>query len=184
MLQKESWQGIYVAAFHEKSAPVSQFFQARDQLVSCVTFRGVSDTNSMDCGSAAQEPGGGDDEDDEIGDDMLTPSGNSRKLYEKKEQRGNGRRNGNGVGGGSRLLRQSLGAGSSLGEKIGEDIETAAYKGVCAAVMAILARSLAALHGVNVMKLSDLVDYLWKVHRIYPLYPTLSFKDDYDAQRQ
>jgi len=72
-------------------------------------------------------------------------------IYEKNEQHGNGRRNGNGVGGGSH--RQSLGAGNSLGEKIAEAIETAAYKGV---VQPILARSLAALHGVNIMKHSDI----------------------------
>lgn len=60
-------------------------------------------------------PGGGDDEDDEIGDDLSTHS--ARKLYEKNEQNGNGRRNGNGGGGWMVEVgysRQTLGAGSSL----------------------------------------------------------------------
>eukprot|EP00979_Chaetoceros_neogracilis_P016776 scaffold9379_cov123-Chaetoceros_neogracile.AAC.1 len=97
------------------------------------------------------------DEDDEIGDDLLTPSGDASKLYENLQRNnGNGKRNGNGFGGGSWLLRQSLGTGSKLGEKIGETIENAAYRGVCSAVMSILARSIAALHGLNVMKHSDI----------------------------
>ena len=123
--------------------------------------------------------GGGGDEDDEIGDDLLTPSGDARKLYERNEQNANGRRNGNSVGGGSWLLRQSLGAGSSLGEKIGEAIETAAYKGVCAAIMAILARSLAALHGVNVMKHSDIRLFVESAPDLPPVSKSIFQDDDY-----
>jgi hypothetical protein len=102
----------------------------------------------------------GEDDDEEIGDDLLTPSGDARKLYQdnayhrnnnnNNNNNGASRRNGNNnVGGGSWLLRQSLGTGSKLGEKIGEAIENAAYRGVCSAIMAILARSIAALHGVR-----------------------------------
>jgi hypothetical protein len=62
------------------------------------------------------------------------------------------RTNGNGGSGasGSWLLR------NGLGEKIGETAETAAYKAVCAALMSVLARSISSLHGVNVMKFSDI----------------------------
>jgi len=57
---------------------------------------------------------------------------------------------------GSWFLRQSLGRGLSLGEKIGETVELAAYKAVCTSVMSILARGVSALHGVNVMTHSDI----------------------------
>jgi hypothetical protein len=103
-----------------------------------------------------------DDEDDEsIGDDLLTPSADAFRLYQdeslgtdKKSMRQSGvakRR-----GGGSWILRQTIGKGPSIGEKIGEVAETAAYKAVCAAVMSFLARLLSSLHGVNVMKHSDI----------------------------
>ncbi len=120
-----------------------------------------------------------DDEDDDetIGDDLLTPSGDAYKLYEKsrrtqqqqqqlhqqlkqqqkRQQRlpGDEIRRGNG-GGGSWLLRQTIGTKTSLGEKIGETAETAAYKGVCQALMGVLARGLSALHGVNILSYSDI----------------------------
>ena len=71
-----------------------------------------------------------DDENESIGDDLLTPSADVRKLYENVEDtskidtaKNNERRNGNNVGGGSWLLRQTLGKGGSLGEKIGEAAE-------------------------------------------------------------
>jgi len=66
-------------------------------------------------------------------------------------------RNGSGKsGGGSWLLRQTLGKGGSLGEKLGVAAEDAAYNGVCSSLMSILAQSLSALHGVNVMTHSDI----------------------------
>ena len=95
------------------------------------------------------------DEEESIGDDLLTPSGDARKLYEKRRNV-NDRRNGASLGGGSWLLRQSLGMGGSLGEKLGVTVEEAAYKGVSSVMMSILARSLASLHGVNVMQHSDI----------------------------
>lgn len=98
---------------------------------------------------------------EDIGDDLLTPSGDVHKLYENdnktRKNNMNHKRNGSSnLGGGSWILRQSLGFGGSLGEKIGAAIEDAAYKGVAAVVMSILAKSLASLHGVNVMKHSDI----------------------------
>ncbi|KAK1734707.1 hypothetical protein QTG54_014580 [Skeletonema marinoi] len=75
-----------------------------------------------------------DDDDESVGDDLLTPSADARKLYENLDQLERGgkvRRNGNGGGGGSWLLRTGFGRnGGSLGEKLGETIETAAYKGI------------------------------------------------------
>ena len=99
-----------------------------------------------------------DDDDESIGDDLLTPSADAHKLYKEKKdsddsRRRNGRKNG---GGGSWLLRQSIAGGPSLGEKIGEAAEKAAYKAICAAVMSFLARTLSSLHGINVMKYSDI----------------------------
>lgn len=102
-----------------------------------------------------------DDDDESIGDDLLTPSVDAHKLYQdmasrdKSSSSGKQAKGRNGSGG-SWLLRQTLGKGPSIGEKIGEVAETAAYKAVCTAVMAFLARALSSLHGVNVMKHSDI----------------------------
>ncbi|KAL7496320.1 hypothetical protein ACHAWT_004854 [Skeletonema menzelii] len=104
-----------------------------------------------------------DDDDESVGDDLLTPSADAGKLYENLDQleRGKVRRKGNGGGGGSWLLRTGFGRnGGSLGEKLGETIETAAYKGVCSAVMMVLARLLSSLHGVNIMSHSDIRVYI------------------------
>lgn len=116
-----------------------------------------------------------DDEDESIGDDLFVPSADARKLYEiRQEDEPSSRRsesksgNGNG-GGGSWLLRQNLGKGGSLGEKIGEATETAAYKAVCTAVMSALARSIAAIHGVNIMTHSDIRLYMEQSPDLPPL---------------
>ena len=96
-----------------------------------------------------------DDDDETVGDDLLTPSLDARKLYEDLDELERGNRNGNkNKGGGSWLLR------GSLGEKLGETIEIAAYKGVCSAVMMVFARMLSALHGVNVLSHSDIRTYI------------------------
>lgn len=95
-----------------------------------------------------------DDFDERIGDDLFTPSANAHKLYQdsetrrKKKAKSPRARNG---GGGSWILRQYR-----LGEKIGQAAETAAYKAVCGAVMSFLARALSGLHGINVMRHSDI----------------------------
>lgn len=44
-----------------------------------------------------------------------------------------------------------------LGEKLSESIEIACYKAVCQSVMAILARTLSSLHGLNVMGFSEIL---------------------------
>lgn len=99
-------------------------------------------------------------EDDEmIGDDSVTASKSNKKTNTKNVNRR--RRNGNSSNGGGRrggnwLLRQTLGKGIAIGEKLGETIEAAAYHAVCSAVMSILARSISAIHGVNIMKHSDI----------------------------
>jgi len=105
-----------------------------------------------------------DDDDDEesIGDDLFTASADAHRLYERSPSSWrNGRssdsdRDGKKGGGGSWLLRQSIGGGPSLGEKIGQAAETAAYKAVTAALMSFLARALSSLHGINVLKHSDI----------------------------
>jgi hypothetical protein len=102
-----------------------------------------------------------DDDDESIGDDLLTPSVDAHKLYQDVESRDKSSSKGKQVkgrngSGGSWLLRQTLGKGPSIGEKIGEVTENAAYKAVCAALMSFLARLLSSLHGVNVMKHSDI----------------------------
>jgi hypothetical protein len=101
-----------------------------------------------------------DDEDEHIGDDLLTPSADASRLYQEDKRNAHTSRekrqnNGNG-GGGSWLLRQSIGKGGSLGEKIGEAAECSGYRAVCAAVMSSLARSISAIHGINVMTHSDI----------------------------
>jgi hypothetical protein len=110
------------------------------------------------------------EDDDSIGDDLFTPSADARKLYEtttgaksrnKKKKGSSGTGTGNGAGGGgSWLLRQSIGKGESLGEKIGSVMEMSTYKAVCKSVMSVLARSISALHGVNVMRHSDIRIYM------------------------
>ena len=121
-----------------------------------------------------------DDDDESIGDDLLTPSADAQKLYQqpndddlysdsdtgaskhKKKTNGNG-------GGGSWLLRQSLGQKTSLGEKIGLAAETAGYKSICTSVMASLARSIAAIHGVNIMTHTDVRLYVEQAPDLPPL---------------
>ena len=108
----------------------------------------------------------GDDDEESIGDDLFTASADAHRLYQSSSSSyygENGRssengKNGNGKkgGGGSWLLRQSIGGGPSLGEKIGMAVETAAYKAVTAALMSFLARALSSLHGINVLKHSDI----------------------------
>jgi hypothetical protein len=89
------------------------------------------------------------DEEESLGDD-LGSSMSDDEGFNRKRNRNNGK------GGGSWLLRQSLGSSSSLGEKIGEATEQAAYKSIAKAVMQVLARSISALHGVNIMAHTDI----------------------------
>lgn len=113
-----------------------------------------------------------DDEDESIGDDLLTPSADASKLYEqdrrKSHQSKSKKSHANG-GGGSWLLRQSIGKGGSLGEKIGEATECSGYRAVCAAVMSSLARSIAAIHGTNIMTHSDIRLFVEQVPDLPPI---------------
>ena len=103
-------------------------------------------------------------DDDEIGDDLFTPSADARKLYQNVDQPDRKHPKSathlQNSGGGSWLLRTGFGNGGSLGEKLGETIETQAYKAVTASVMMVLARILSALHGINVMNHSDIRLYV------------------------
>jgi len=129
-----------------------------------------------------------DDEDESIGDDLFTPSAGARKLYRELEEdyelprrrksSASELRRGNG-GGGSWLLRQTLGQGSSLGEKIGEAVETAAYKSICAALMASLARTISAIHGVNILAHSDIRVFIENSPDLPPLTRDVIMDKDY-----
>ncbi|KAI2491731.1 hypothetical protein MHU86_22840 [Fragilaria crotonensis] len=124
-----------------------------------------------------------DDEDESIGDDLLTPSADASRLYSEYPQKISPpfeRRsvNGNG-GGGSWILRQSIGKGGSLGEKIGEAAEIAGYKAVCTAVMSSLARSISAIHGMNIMDHSDIRLFMEQVPDLPPLSRTMLPRNDY-----
>lgn len=112
-----------------------------------------------------------DDEDESIGDDLFTPSADVHRLYERSPSGSsrNGKRNGKKGGGGSWFLRQSIGNGPTLGEKIGQAAETAAYKAITAALMSFLARTISSLHGINVMKHSDIRLFLEQSPDLPPL---------------
>jgi len=112
-----------------------------------------------------QNGGGHDDDDDEsIGDDLLTPSGNAEKLY--REEHFEELRKG---GGGSWLLRQSIGRSGSLGMKLGEITEETGYKSVCKSVMASLAQLISTFHGINVLTHSDIRLYIEKAPDLPPI---------------
>lgn len=120
------------------------------------------------------------EDDEHIGDDLLTPSGDARKLYEEKYiRKRKAASNGGNVGGGSWLLRQTLGKGASLGEKLGDTVENAAYTGVCAAVMSILATAISALHGVTVMKHSDIRLFVETAPDLPPVSKAIFSQDNY-----
>ena len=96
-----------------------------------------------------------------IGDDLFTASANAHRLYQassslKKNGDGNSKNGKKSGGGGSWLLRQSIGGRKSLGEKVGELVETLAYKAVTASLMSFLSRLISGLHGTNVLKHSDI----------------------------
>lgn len=113
-----------------------------DELVSSGRLEFLNHTSLWS--SAADE----EDPDETIGDDLFVPSAKSFDV--KPGAQAN-------VGGGSWLLRQTLlGGGISLGEKLGESVETSAYKAVCQSVMSVLARSISGIHGLNVLRHSDI----------------------------
>ncbi|CAJ1936782.1 unnamed protein product [Cylindrotheca closterium] len=89
------------------------------------------------------------EDDERIVEDFLAPTKQkgSNKYPRSRTKHG---------GSGNWLLRQSIGKGPSLGEKIGESMERAAYKAVAGAVMSALARALSGLHGLNVLENADI----------------------------
>jgi len=118
--------------------------------------------------SAADE----EESDEIIGDDLFVPSTKSLDVRAKPGAQGN-------VGGGSWLLRQTLlGGGMSLGEKLGESVETSAYKAVCQSVMSVLARSISGIHGLNVLRHSDIRLHL---NSAPDLPPVGQFPGDHDS---
>jgi hypothetical protein len=122
-----------------------------------------------------------DEEDESIGDDLLTPSADASRLYTeypKKTSQPYELRTGNG-GGGSWILRQSIGKGGSLGEKIGETTEMAGYKAVCRAIMTSLARMISALHGINVMAHSDIRLFMEQIPDLPPISKNTLPRNDY-----
>ncbi len=62
--------------------------------------------------------------------------------------------------GGSWILRQTLGREKSIGEKIGETIETVTYRVICKYVMKAFAGAIGALHGTNVLNKGDIRLYV------------------------
>lgn len=86
------------------------------------------------------------DDDERIGEDLLAPATRSPVVLKKGSNKNSRIKTKNG-GSGSWLLRQSIGKGPSLGEKIGESVERAAYKAVTAAGKLDLQISLGNYHG-------------------------------------
>jgi hypothetical protein len=78
-----------------------------------------------------------DDDDEDLSEDFAS-------IKRQRKNNAGGRNSGNW------LLR------NGLGQKIGEAAEMAAYKSVCKALMSVLARSISSIHGLNVMKYSDI----------------------------
>lgn len=72
------------------------------------------------------------EEDERIGEDFLSPTTHTSDGKTTGSNKNPSSRTKNG-GSGSWLLRQSIGKGPSLGEKIGESVERAAYKAVAGA---------------------------------------------------
>jgi hypothetical protein len=81
------------------------------------------------------------DDTDEDDDELLS----SKDTADARRRKRKGK-----ASGGSRWLR------NGLGEKIGEAAETSAYRAVGGGVMAFLSRSISSMHGINVMRHSDI----------------------------
>jgi hypothetical protein len=89
-----------------------------------------------------------DEAEDDDDDDLLSPRKDSMDMASAADERRQ-KRSING-GSGSRWLR------NGLGEKLGETVETAAYRAVAGGVMSFLARLLSSIHGINVMHHTDI----------------------------
>jgi len=93
-------------------------------------------------------------EDDDDPDEFLADDDDDDDDFGSKRQRN--KDNTGGSNGGNWLLRQSIGSKQTLGEKIGETAEQAAYKSIAKAIMEVLSRSISAIHGVNIMTHTDI----------------------------
>ncbi|GMH74003.1 hypothetical protein TrST_g6653 [Triparma strigata] len=87
------------------------------------------------------------EEDDEepLGEDLFSASPNSAGISNS---------------GGSWLLRQHLGRDKSIGEKLGETVETVTYRVVCKSLMQSLSSAIGSLHGIPIMDRADIRLYL------------------------
>ena len=88
-----------------------------------------------------------DEEDEGDDDDWLSPRNDLMDGDAMTDRRRKRSING---GSGSRWLR------NGLGEKLGETVETAAYRAVGGGVMSFLARLISSIHGINVMRHTDI----------------------------
>lgn len=61
--------------------------------------------------------------------------------------------------GGSWILRQTLGRDRSIGEKLGETIETVVYRVVAKSVMKGICSAVGGLHGISLMNTGDIRVY-------------------------
>ena len=107
-----------------------------------------------------------DDDEDELMDD----------FYDSSARRGNSGTINAKSGNGNWWLRRGL------GEKIGEAAERAAYKSVCTAIMGVLARSIAAIHGANVMKYADIRLTMEQAPNLPPLGYSPGIQSNYAKQ--
>jgi hypothetical protein len=100
--------------------------------------------------------GGMDTDDDDYDDDELALFSDGDADSNRKRRNSNGKS-------GNWLLRHGI------GEKIGESAETAAYKAVCRGMMGVLAKSLSAIHGVNILTYSDIRLFMEQAPDLPPL---------------
>jgi hypothetical protein len=156
--EANSTSAIEIQATRKMNFPSDDLVE--EYLDMMISTRRITKMNHTDLWKESEnDEGEGRAEEESIGDDLFTPSANAHRLYQGSpslNQNGNGKNGKKNGGGGSWLLRQSIGSRRSLGEKIGMAAETAAYKAVTASLMSGLARSISSLHGINVMKHSDI----------------------------
>ena len=86
------------------------------------------------------------EEEDGIGDDIFKPAMRKENSHVTNS-------------GGSWILRQTLGRDRSIGEKLGETIETVVYRVVAKSVMNGICSAVGALHGISLMDTGDIRVY-------------------------
>mmetsp|Transcript_19942 Transcript_19942/g.41671 ORF Transcript_19942/g.41671 Transcript_19942/m.41671 type:complete len:692 (-) Transcript_19942:25-2100(-) len=86
------------------------------------------------------------DDEDGIGDDIFKPAKPKENIHVTNS-------------GGSWILRQTLGRDRSIGEKLGETIETVVYRVVAKSVMKGICSAVGALHGISLMNTGDIRVY-------------------------